>query len=209
MLDINVYEGPSLAAPFAAAVAEFANPHETLYPAQHVARAFQTLYLAQGGRQIGFAPDPIAYPDAVAIMALAFQEIGQPLGLKSSVLRLDDGRFRVAIGHFDSARGRDALRAALTIGNAIYAHLSGAGPDRKSLEPIIHHAYSLAHRTYIGTVSGALVKMARQFGIPVYYPSPGSNLLFYGQGAKAVHNTEAISSRDTAMHRTRPSATNW
>jgi len=197
-LTLQTFDGPSLIAPFAATVVEFENPHAVALPAFEIQKFLGALFRLSGPARVAFASDAVDFPNAVAALALTWQEIGRPLGLNYSVTPLGGAHWRVAVGHFSPARGRDALRAALKIADAIFANR--VGPQAGSAPPgaLLRHIATLAHSAQFGAVSLAFLKAARRCGIPAYEPAPGTNALIYGQGARALHHSEALCSLDTA-----------
>lgn len=197
-LDLKIYEGPSLAAPFAAIVAEFDSPYAADYPTEVFRERIGAVFRVPGSSPLSLPAPQVDFAAAVASFAVAFQEMGRPLGLQSLAARGMNGRCRIAVEFFNAAKGADAVRAALSVADALFAHLQGMPLDAARLEPVLRQAGRLAHGTYIGVVSFSLLKAARGLKIPVYEPCPGSNVLVYGQGTKAIHHSEAICSRDSA-----------
>ncbi|MEE8439566.1 MAG: hypothetical protein V3S07_08245 [Micropepsaceae bacterium] len=194
---ISVYEGPNLIVPFAAAIAEFSNPYLTPLATDRVQTLLGEIFNLSKPAPIALVGEEIDFPSLAAALALSWQETDQPQGLSSEVSQNENGLALIAVGYFNAAKGRFAVRSGVEIANAVFARAADPSADISRVTPLFGQLGRLAHTYRFGTGSSAYIMAAKTCGIPVYELAPGTNALSYGQGARSVRYSEATNEGDS------------
>ena len=192
----TVFQGPNLAAPFAAVAAEFSEPADAGMPARQMAAKLATFIPPALMRRVVLPPGQVSFAQLAAALASALQDLHGRLGLDLQIQRLNDGACRILLGYHDAPASMMALEVGLELATAFF---NEAGGRRANLQPIEARMQMLASVLMMrqpDRMSQALIRAARVRGIPVYPVSPGSRIWLYGQGRAGFHGYEVATHFD-------------
>lgn len=193
----TVFQGPNLAAPFAAVAAEFPEPVEAAIPAAQLAGKLAGFIPAALMRRVVLPPGNVSFAQLAAALARALQDLHGRLGLDMQIQRLNGGACRILLGYYDAQASTMALEVGLELATAFF---NEAGGRAVKLQPIAARMQMLASVLQMrqpDRASRALMRAARARGIPVYPVSPGSRIWLYGQGRAGFHGFVAASHQDS------------
>ncbi len=193
----TVFQGPNLAAPFAAVAAEFPEPAEIVVPAAELAAKLATFIPPALMRRVVLPPGKVSFAQLAAALASALQNLHGRLGLDLQIQRLNGGACRILLGYYDIQATTMALELGLELATAFF---NEAGGRRVDLQPIEARMQTLASVLLLrqpDQTTRALMRVARARGIPVYPVSPGSRIWLYGQGRAGFHGFVAASHQDS------------
>lgn len=193
---IAILQGPSVLAPFPAVVAEFPVPAGPSRTVAEVTRALGQFLTPDFLSRVALPLADGAFETVAGALANALQDAPGPCGLPVRATRGIDGRARVLLGFHDAGAAVVALRTALQIATALFRQLAGHAVDARSLGAQLQEAVVEIVRRQPDPLARALLRAARQRGIPAYPVAPGSRVWAYGQGAAGHHFFEAASDRD-------------
>ncbi|MCL4721442.1 MAG: hypothetical protein KJ041_05700, partial [Gammaproteobacteria bacterium] len=194
---IAVLQGPSVLAPFAAVVAEFPVLPGPSRTAAEVTQALGQFLTPDFMSRVALPLVDGAFETVAGALANALQDAPGPCGLPVRATRGIDGRGRVLLGFHDAGAAVVALRTGLQIAAALFRQLAGHAVDARSLGAKLQQAVAEISRRQPDPLARALIRAARQRGIPAYPAAPGSRVWVYGQGAAGFQFFEAANHRDS------------
>jgi cyanophycin synthetase len=192
-----VFDGPSVSAAFAAVVAEFNNPISETLPSSGVQRLAAELLPAPMRLPDAGENGDIRFPELVARCAAAAQDLSGPTGLEMTVSHREGDRWRVCLGFHDVEATKNALRAGLVLADALFRRAAGIEIDTADLKRFVGDLAGFMTARQPAYIALALIRVARQRGIPAYRIVPGSRIFHFGQGAHAFQCLESATHRDS------------
>jgi cyanophycin synthetase len=192
-----VFQGPNLAAPFAAVAAEFPEPAEVVVPAAQLAAKLATFIPPALMRRVVLPPGKVSFAQLAAALASALQDLHGRLGLDLQIQRLNGGACRILLGYNDSQVSMMALELGLELATAFFNEAGGHAVNLQPVETRMQVLASVLLMRQPDHTARALMRVARARGIPVYPVSPGSRIWLYGQGRAGFHGFAAASHRDS------------
>lgn len=193
----TVFQGPNLAAPFAAVAAEFPEPVAVVMPAGQLAAKLGTFIPPVLMRRVVLPPGEVSFAQLAAVLASALQDLHGRLGLDLQIQRLNDGTCRILLGYHDAQASMLALEIGLELATAFFNEADGRRTDLQPIEVRMQMLASVLLLRQPDATARALIRVARMRGIPVYPVSPGSRVWLYGQGRAGFHGFVAASHRDS------------
>lgn len=192
----TVFQGPGLAAPFAAVAAEFSEPVETVMPAKALAGKLAGFIPPALMRRVVLPPGDVDFVQLAAALARALQDLHGRLGLDLRIQRLGGGSCRILLGYYDVQASMMALEVGLELATAFFNEAGGRAVDLQPIEARMQKLASVLMMRQPDRMSQALMRAARARRIPVYPLSPGSRIWLYGQGRAGMHGYEVGSHFD-------------
>lgn len=192
----SVFQGPGLAAPFAAVTAEFQEPVAPGMPAAQLAERLTTFIPSALMRRVVLPPGEVSFAQLAATLARALQDLHGRQGLDLQIKRLSDGACRIALGYHDAQASMMALEVGLELATAFFNEAGGRRVDLQPIEARMQKLASILMLRQPDPLSQALIRAARLRGIPVYPVSPGSRTWLYGQGRAGMHGFETATHMD-------------
>jgi len=196
-VDITLFGGPGLHAPFAAVAANFQSPFPSALPRETLDRLCAELLPQRLRQRLALAPGDGAFEHVAAALANALQDLNGPNGLPVQVDSPGDGACRILLGYRDATAATSALRAGLELAVALFSHAAGRPPAAGTVANVVQGMAALMQAYQPDFIARALIRAAGDRGIPVYSVSPGSRVWLYGQGRAGVHFLEAASQYDS------------
>jgi cyanophycin synthetase len=196
--EFRIYFGPSLVAPFAAAVVEFTPDFVGTRAPAELARALHELMPPELKLTIAWPETPLGLAELAALIASGFQDLRGPNHLPHESAALGNGRMRVTAGFYNADAAIMALRGAVGLAHAVFARFEGSPVDRKQLVPFLKQTAAMSNYQP-DYVARALMRVARKRGIPVAPLASGTAMWIYGEGIKALHFMEAANHRDSPI----------
>jgi len=196
-LDIRIYAGPSLLAPFAAVVADFACPFPSPLPAARLERLLTELLPTELRQHIKIPSGGTAFEDLVALLTNALHDLVGSCDLPLELKYTDTGTARLILGYYDAQAALRACGSAVQIAHAVFATDAGGPDHKKDVAAAIQPAVLEMIMRQPDFIARALMRTARARGIPVYAVSPGSRIWRYGQGLAGWNFFEAANHRDS------------
>ncbi|MEZ5563528.1 MAG: hypothetical protein R3F27_11305 [Gammaproteobacteria bacterium] len=193
----TVFQGPSLAAPFAAVAAEFQEPADAGMPAAPLAAKLATFIPPALMRRVVLPPGQVSFAQLAAALAIALQDLHGRLGLELQIQRLSGGACRILLGYHDAQASMMALETGLELATAFFNEAGGRRVDLQPIEARMQMLASILLLRLPDQTTRSLMRVARARGIPVYPVSPGSRIWLYGQGRAGLHGFVAASHRDS------------
>ena len=192
----TVFQGPNLAAPFAAVAAEFPEPVEAVIPAAQLAGKLASFIPPALMRRVVLPPGQVSFAQLAAALASALQDLQGRLGLDLQIQRLSGGSCRILLGYYDAQASMMALEVGLELATAFFNEASGRATRLQPIEARMQTLAAVLRMRQPDRMSQALIRAARVRGIPVYPVSPGSRIWLYGQGRAGMHGYEVGSHFD-------------
>jgi cyanophycin synthetase len=192
----TVFQGPSLAAPFAAVAAEFSEPADAGMPTAQLAAKLATFIPPALMRRVVLPPGNVSFAQLAAALASALQDLHGRLGLDLQIQRLNEGSCRILLGYYDVPASTMALDVGLELATAFFNEAGGRAVNLQPIEARMRKLASVLLMRQPDRTTQALMRAARARGIPVYPVSPGSRIWLYGQGRAGFHGYEAASQFD-------------
>ena len=196
-VEITVFGGPSLQAPFAAVAADFHSPFPSALPAESLEGLCAELLPQELRQRLALAPGDGTFAQLAAALASAIQDLNGPNGLPMRVHSAGDGACRILLGYHDVTAATQALRAGLDLAAAMFGHAAGRPIAAQDVANLVRQMTGLMHSYQPDFIARALIRAARGRGIPVCSVSPGSRIWLYGQGRAGFHFFEAANQRDS------------
>jgi len=194
----SVYFGPSLVAPFAAAVVDFTHGFSDARMPMALRKAMQELLPPEIKLVIAWPEAPLNIAELVALIANGFQDIRGPNKLPHVSSGLPDGRMRVIVGFRNAEAAVMALRGAVALAHAVFARAGGLLVDSKRLAPFLTQAAAMASYQP-DSIARALIRAATTRGIPVSPFPSGGGIWHYGEGIHSFHFAAASTNRDSQI----------
>lgn len=196
-VEFRVYDGPSLAAPFAAIAADFQSPFAAGLPPDRLASLCAELLPPQLRQRLALVPEDGSFEQLAGALANAIQDINGPNGLAVRVQRLGNGVQRILLGYHDATAATMALRAGLELAAAMFGHALGRPATPQSIENLTRQMTTVMQIYQPDHIARALLRVARRRGIPAQPIAAGSRTWLYGQGCAGCHFFEAANERDS------------
>ncbi|MDQ1303375.1 MAG: ATP-grasp protein [Pseudomonadota bacterium] len=191
------FQGPSLAASFAAVTAEFQEPVAPGMPAPQLAEKLSTFIPPALMRRVLLPPGEVSFAQLAAALARGLQDLHGRQGLDLQIQRLDGGACRIALGYHDAQASMMALEVGLELATAFFNEAGGRRVDLQPIEARMQKLASVLMMHQPDSTTRALIHAARARGIPVSAVSPGSRIWLYGQGRAGFHGFVAASHQDS------------
>jgi cyanophycin synthetase len=196
-IDFRVFEGPSLAAPFAAVVGEFSASFPNRLPRDGVEKLAAMILPKHLRLPWGNAESEVDFGTLAALLASAMQDLSGPNGFPMTVARVADGRWRVCLGFLHADATTAALRGGVALADQMFRRASGMASDEEKVQAWLQRLGQIMQTHQPDYQARALIRVARRRDIPVYPLVPAARQWMYGQGARALHCFETASHRDS------------
>ncbi len=195
----QLFFGPSLVAPYAAAVVDFTPSFSQPLPVARLQSEMRALTPAEIELPIAWPGGPLQVADFAALIANAFQDLRGPAFLPHVVSDLGGGRLRITAGFFDPDAAVMALRAGLGLAHAVFAKTMGrTGIDRTRLGMFLKQS-AVMSSYQPDSVTRAIMRASSKRGIPLMPLVPGSGMWFYGEGVHGFQFAESSNHRDSQI----------
>lgn len=195
----SIFHGPSLAAPYAAAVVEFEPAFRMALPIASIRKVLEALLPREIELAIPWPDGPLMVAELAGLIANAFQDLRGANGFPHEVSQLGEARMRVAVGFLDADAAIMALRGGLGLAHAIFSEATKASKvDRKKLAAFLTQSTTMAGYQP-DHVARALIRASRRRGVPVIPLVSGTGMWLYGEGARGWQLAEASSHRDSQV----------
>ena len=193
---IAVLQGPSVLAPFPAVLAEFPLPRGPTRTAAEIALALEQWLSPEFLARVALPLADGAFETVAGALANAIQDADGPCGLPVRVTRSADGRCRVLLGFHEPSATVVALQTGLQVTAALFRHLAGERVDAPAVSAKLQRVVAEILKLQPDPLARALIRVARQRGIPACPAALGSRVWLYGQGAAGFQFFETANHRD-------------
>ncbi len=195
-VDIRLFEGPSVLAPFPAVVADFAARPVRAVTARQAEGQLRKFLAAELVERLTFPLRDGAFETMAAALAGALQDCRGLPGLEARAQRAADGRCRIVMGYLDASAAALAMRTGLEVAAGFFSFIETGWFDREALNAAIRRAAAALFASEPDPLSRALICAARRRRIPVYPVAPARRIWLYGQGSEGVQFVETASEFD-------------
>jgi cyanophycin synthetase len=196
-VQFRTFDGPSLHAPFAAAIAEVDVPAAPALAAERLRLLLDEYLPERLARGVVVADEPMTFVEIAAALAGALHDLQGACDLPLRVDRSARVRARIVMGYHDVQTALHALRGGLELANALLGRLGGGPDPRPTVEAVVRRVDAVMALRQPDPIARALIRAARARGMPVYPLAPGSRVWQYGQGARGIHFFEAANHQDS------------
>jgi hypothetical protein len=195
----KVFSGPNLEVPFAAVVAEFPVLYTNALPTAGALRLADELCPGEPRPTWRIDSQDVTLPALSAALSIGWIDLGGPNDLPVQLDRLDQDRWRIALGYYEIDATLTALQLGIELANAVFTRASGAIVNTARLQALAQRIRALSATEMPDSITRTLIRVARSNDIPVYSLAPGAQIWMYGQGAKAHRFLQSVSESESFL----------
>ena len=196
-LKIRVFAGPSLLAPFPALVAEIGSRHAASLPAEIADTHLLDLLPGHAARAVAELPAEAGFERLAYIVTCALHDPDNRCGLESRLDILPGGGARFLLAYLDARAAEMAVRAGLTIAEALLQALPAGAQQAESLGRLVSEMEQRLESLHPDYITRQLMLASRARNIPIHAVAQASRVWMYGQGSAGFHGFEAGSHQDS------------
>jgi len=196
---LRLFHGPSIHAPFAAVMAEFASPFRNELPASAIESQWRLLNDKPLWDNSALSAN-LSFVGLASALAVKLQHPDDP---ENANIRIGSGTIvetsSITLGFTDPAASALVLRVAIDLAERIFQGVSGEAEGLERLAPLLQQVNAFLRNSLPQTpIIRTLIQEARRRSIPVYPVAESSRIWLFGQGVAGFHFSGAASDRDSS-----------